>query len=228
MVDGGIGTLGERSLHAALKVWYAEPGDAFEVEVGGYVIDLVRDDLLIEIQTRHFSAMKRKLTRLTEAHPVRLVHPVAAEKWIVKYGPDGETCVDRRRSPKHGSMLDVFYEMVSFPRLLARDSLSIEVLLTHEEEIRVNDGQGSWRRRGWSIIDSRLLEVVDRLVLASPGDCVALLPDGLPDPFTTRDVANALGEPIRLVQKMAYCLREMDVIDTVGRRGRAYLYSLPS
>lgn len=228
MADGGIGTLGERSLHAALKAWYAEPGDVFEVAIDDYVVDVVRGDLLIEIQTRHFSAMKRKLARLTEAHRVRLVHPIAAEKWIVKYGPDGLTQVDRRRSPKRGSALDVFYELVSFPQLLERDSLSIEVLLTREEEIRVNDGLGSWRRRGWSIVDSRLLEVVDRVVLASPGDCVALLPEGLPDPFTTRDVADALGEPIRLVQKMAYCLREMGAIDTVGRRGRAYLYSSPS
>ena len=47
----GIGLLNEKPLHASLKQWYARPGDRFEVAVGGFVIDIVRDDLLIEIQT---------------------------------------------------------------------------------------------------------------------------------------------------------------------------------
>ena len=41
-----------KPLHASLKAWYAEAGDRFEVAVDGYVIDLVRDDLLIEIPDR--------------------------------------------------------------------------------------------------------------------------------------------------------------------------------
>ena len=45
-----IGTLNEKPLHAGLKEWVARPGDAFEQPVDGYVIDIVRDDLLIEIQ----------------------------------------------------------------------------------------------------------------------------------------------------------------------------------
>jgi hypothetical protein len=183
-----IGTLGERSLHAALKEWYAEQGDLLEREVDGYVIDIVRGDLLVEIQTQNFAAMKRKVADLTGEHPLRLVHPIAAEKFIVKYGPDGVTQVSRR----------------------------------------VNDGEGSWRRGGWSIVDQRLIEVVDRVVLSSPVDFRALLPPDLPDPFTTRDMADALGERVNLMGKMAFCLRKMDAVEMVGRRGRAYLYSLPS
>jgi hypothetical protein len=47
----GIGQLNEKALHASLKQWYARPGDRFEVAVGGFVIDIVRAELLIEIQT---------------------------------------------------------------------------------------------------------------------------------------------------------------------------------
>lgn len=79
----GIGLLNEKPLHAALKKWYAQPGDRFEVAVDGFVIDLVRDDLLLEIQTRNFAAMKSKLQRLTSAHRVRVIYPIAHEKWIV-------------------------------------------------------------------------------------------------------------------------------------------------
>jgi hypothetical protein len=56
--QNGIGTLQETSLHSALKAWYARPGDRFEVFIDGFYIDIVRSELLIEIQTRNFSAIK--------------------------------------------------------------------------------------------------------------------------------------------------------------------------
>ncbi len=59
----GIGLLNEKPLHASLKEWYAQPGDQFEVPVDGFVIDIVRDDLLLEIQTGSFASIKSKLAR---------------------------------------------------------------------------------------------------------------------------------------------------------------------
>ena len=51
-----IGLLNEKPLHAALKEWYARPDDRFETSVDGFVIDILRGDLLIEVQTRNFTA----------------------------------------------------------------------------------------------------------------------------------------------------------------------------
>ena len=110
-----IGTLREGPLHAALKQEYAEARDRFEVPVDGYVIDIVRGDLLIEIQTQSFSSIARKLRDLVERHRVRLVHPVAAERWLVKLPRKGEAGLTRRRSPKHGGFEGVFEELVSLP-----------------------------------------------------------------------------------------------------------------
>jgi hypothetical protein len=42
--------LGEKPLHASLKRMCSEPGDRVEQPVDGFVIDLVREDALIEIQ----------------------------------------------------------------------------------------------------------------------------------------------------------------------------------
>ena len=61
-----IGTLNEGSLHAGLKQWLWQPGDRVEVPVGGFVVDLVRGNQLIEIQTTSFAAMGRKLDHLLE------------------------------------------------------------------------------------------------------------------------------------------------------------------
>ena len=219
-----IGSLNEKPLQASLKKWYAGPTDQFEVTVDGYVIDIVRGDLLIEIQTRNFSAIKRKLAGLTAHHRVRLMYPIAQEKWIIKLAKEGEGKDSRRKSPKRGTMEQVFEELVSFPKLLSSPNFSLLLLLVQEEEVRRHDARRGWRRKGWVTEERRLLDVVDQRLFETPEDMGALIPSGLAEPFTTADLAVAIGKPRRLAQKMAYCLREMDAIAQVGKRGNAILY----
>lgn len=223
--SAGIGILNEKPLHAALKEWYAQPGDRVEVPVDGFVIDIVRGDQLVEIQTKNFSSMKRKLLDLTNSHAVRLVYPVAREKWIVKMSGDCDRVLSRRKSPKRGIYQDVFAELVSFPHLIASANFCLEVLLIQEEELRRHDPRRGWRRRGWVTEERRLVTVVDRRLFRTPAELGAMLPPGLAEPFTTADLAKALGRPRRLAQRMAYCLRQMGAIAPQGKRGRAFLYT---
>jgi hypothetical protein len=219
-----VGTLGEKPLHAALKRWYAQQGDLIEEPVDGFVIDLVRGDRLIEIQTRGFAAMKRKLTTLLGVHAVHVVHPIAVEKWIVRLDETGEV-LSRRRSPKHGAAVDLFAELVSFPELIAHAGLSLEVLLIREEEVRRFDGTRAWRRKGWVIEERRLLDVIASQPVGTPADLAAFLPAGMSPAFTTADLAEALCRPRRLAQQMTYCLRRAGVIEMVGKQGNSLVYS---
>jgi hypothetical protein len=216
--------MSERPLHLAIKEWYAEIGDQFEVPVEGFVIDIVREGLLIEVQTRSFSSIRQKLTLLLEQHPVRLVHPIAQEKWIIKVAADGKSHVSRRKSPKRGGWEHIFEELVSFPKLLAEPRFSLEVLLTRQDELRRHDGRRAWRRKGWVIQERRLLCVLERRLLETPEDLASLVPSGLAQPFTTLELAAAMGRPRRLAQQMAYCLREVGVLEPVGRQGNAIQY----
>lgn len=221
----GIGSLNEKALHAALKEWYRRDGDEVEVPVGGFVADLVRDGLLIEIQTRSFSSMRRKFDRVLDHHPIRLVHPIPATKWIVKVDGKGRE-ESRRRSPKQGIVADVCAELVSFPTLLSHPNFTLEVLLTEEEEIWRPDPKKGWRRGGYVVEERRLLDVVETAEFGSPAALVPLLPPDLPDPFTTKEIADGLGRSRHLAQEVAYCLRESGAIDTVGRDRRGILYRL--
>ncbi len=225
MASSPIGTLNEKPLHAALKEWYAEPGDQVEVEVDGFFVDLLRGDLLIEIQTGGFSGIKQKLQALTNTHCLRLVYPIAREKWIVKRASDGHSRLNRRKSPKRGQVEDVFAELVSFPGLITRPNFSLDVLLIQEEEVRVQEPGRAWRRRGWVTYERRLLDVVGRRTFETGMDLADLLPASLPGEFTTADLAAALSRPRWLAQKMAYCLRKAGLIEAVGKEGRSILYS---
>lgn len=222
----GIGLLNEKPLHASLKEWYAQPGDQFEVTIDGFVIDIVRDDLLLEIQTGNFASIKSKLIKLVPAHRIRLIYPIAREKWIVKQAKDNNGGMIRRKSPKRGRVEELFWEMVSFPHLLVNPNFSLEVLMIREQEVRRYEEKRKWRRRGWIIEERRLLEVVDRRLFEEPVDLQALLPEKVEESFTTRDLAEALGIRRQLAQKMAYCLRQARVIELVGKRGRANLYGV--
>ena len=222
----GIGLLRERHLHASLKRWYAQSGDLEEVPVDGYVIDLVRGDLLIEVQTRGFAGMKPKVKALLgNGHRLRVVHPIAVDRWIVNVEPDG-TVLGRRLSPRHGGLADIASELITFPELLAQLNFEIDVLLTAEEEYRHLVPGKCWRRKGWTVIERRLVEVLDHVVLAGPRDLLRFLPSELPDRFTTADLAVALGRPRRVAQHLAYCLAKGGVIEAIGKRGHAVEYRL--
>ena len=219
-----IGTLREKPLHASLKHWYARPGDRIEAAVAGFVIDLVREDMLIEVQTRGFSSMKKKIACLLElGHRVRIVHSIPLDKWIVKADADGNV-LSRRRSPKHGQPTDIFGELVSLPEIFVHPHLEVNLLLTIEEEHwRHTPGVG-WRRKGWTVIERRLIEVVGSLQLNNADDLIPLIPDGLPETFTTADLADKLGRPRGAAQQMAYCLRRAGVCVAVGKRGNSVEY----
>ncbi len=224
-----IGMLREKSLHASVKTWYARPEDRLETPVNGYVIDIVRDDdLLVEIQTRSFAPLKTKLCKLTVTHRVRLVHPIAVEKWILKISEHGEE-LGRRKSPKRGRIEDVFKELVSIPDLVPNDRFTLEVLMIREEEVRMYDGKGSWRHPEWHKEDRRLLEVVEQHVLHNPTDVAALLPSSsaLPRPFTNRGLAAAAKLRLNLAGRMTYCLRKMGALDVVGKERNAQLFAEP-
>ncbi len=220
-----IGTLGERSLHSALNDWYARPNDRKEVELDGFHIDIIRHNLLIEIQTGNFHSLRRKLATLMEKHPVRLVFPIAQEKWIVRMAKDEKTRLGRRKSPKKGNIFHLFDELVYIPGLITHPNFSFETLLIQEEEVRCDDGTGSWRRNGLRIVDHCLIDVLSQHLFKKPSDFLALVPTDLPEPFSTKDLANGIDQPRSVAQEMAYCLRHMGAIEVVGKNGNSLLYS---
>ncbi len=217
--------MNEYSLHSAIKNWYSLPGDRFEVRVDEFIVDIVRDRLLIEIQTRNFSAIKKKLTKLLENHEVRLVYPIPQQKWIVHVTESGEI-VRRRKSPKRSRLVDLFYELVRTPDLIKEENFSLEVLMIEEEEVRCDDGKGSWRRRGVSIKDRRLMNVDGKTLFKNERDLLRFLSTDPIKPFTNRKLAKLTGVSINLARKITYCLRKMGTITTVGRKGKELIFEI--
>lgn len=222
-----IGVMREGPLHAAVKALLADAGDRLEVPVGRYVIDLVRaDGELVEVQTGSFGPLGRKLDALLDEHRVRVVHPVAAERRILRLDAHGEI-ISARRSPRRTTVLEVFDKLVAFPSLLTHPNLTIEVLLLREDHLRAAAPVRA-RRRTRDPGERRLIEVLDRVELRSLGDVLGILPNLPSEPFSTRELATLLGCNLLLAQRTAYCLRMVEIIEPAGRRGRTPLHRTTS
>ncbi len=221
----GVGTLSEKSLHAALIQCFAKPGDNLEVNVDGYVIDIIQDNNLIEIQIKNFSAVKTKLLKLCKDYQVRLIHPIARQKWIIKEDTNGQR-ISKRKSPKRGRIEEIFYETIHIPDLLINPNFSMWVVLVDIEELWINDGRGSWRRKNWSILDRYLLDVITIEKFNRPEDYIDILPHSLPKVFTNKDISTNLGISKSLARRITYCLRKMDGIKIVSKQGREYMFSI--
>ena len=109
---------------------------------------------------------------------------------------------------------------------LRRDypEFELEIVLTHQDELRVHRAGKAFRRHGWVVTGRRLLSVAERRLLATPAEAAGLLPLALPELFDTAELAQAAGIERRLAQQMTYCLRAMGVLDTAGKRSGAVLH----
>jgi len=215
----------ETTLHADLKEIFRLEGGLTEQWVDGFLIDVVRDDMLIEIQTKNLGALKKKLGALLDNHPIRVVHPIALKKNIVLQDVDGKI-VRRRRSPKKGKLEDLFTELVYIARWITHANFSLEIVITTEDEFRVQDGNGSWRRKGVSILDRKLVKIHERHLFCKPDDYLPLLPNTLADQFTNRQLAESKFFSTRLATKMTYTFVQMEILEIAGKKGRANSFQL--
>jgi hypothetical protein len=220
----GIGTRKEKSLHAALKRRYAGENGCTEISIDSFVCDAVREDgEIVEIQTGSFAPLGPKVTALAKKARVRIVHPVSESRTIETYSQEG-TLLRSRKSPKRGSCWDLFAALVYAPHLARTPGIAIEVALVEDSETRVDDGRGSWRRKGVSIVDRQLTAVRGTFLFSTVADYARLLPETLPSPFSVSDLAKAAKIKPDLARKSLYVLTRLGVAEAAGKRGNAKLF----
>lgn len=214
----------ETSLHRQLKDLYCSDASQLEVAVDGYRIDAVINDLLIEVQCASLAAIRDKVRALVERHDVLIVKPVAARKYLIKRKRKNGKVHSARYSPTRQTALHVFDELVHFVTVFPHPRLTLEVVLTEQEEHRVSKKKRRWRSKDYRVEDRKLVSVLDSFRLQTATDLLGLLPGDLPAPFSTEELARQANIPRWLAQKAAYCLRKTDAVHVVGKRGNALLY----
>ncbi len=214
----------ETTLHRQLKEHYAADAALREVTLDGYRIDAIVDGRLIEVQSAPLGAIRDKVRQLLERHEVVVVKPLAARKTLIKYKRRGGRIDSVRLSPRRETVYDLFLELVNFVTVFPHPRLTLEVVLTEQEEHRVPAAKRRWRSKGFRVEDRRLVGIGQIHSFRSRRDLLALLPESLSCGFSTADLARATGLPRWHAQKIAYCLRKVDAIELIGKSGNSCLY----
>ena len=219
-----IGTRNETSLHRELKFSYTECGGKTEAEIDGFVADGINaKGEVIEVQTGSLGPIRKKVIKIASKKKIRIIYPAIITKYIEVYNLKNKLQY-RRKSPMRGSAWDIFNALIYAPDLPLVSNLTIEIVLIDAVEHRINDGKGSWRRRGISIKDRRLLVLHEKIILEEPKDYIKFLPFKKKDIITTALLGERAGIDKNLARKTLYVLFKMGLVERIGKQGNAWVY----
>ena len=221
---GGIGTLGEKTLHAVLKQYYEPHRENHEIAVGQYIADIVGENGIIAIQTGALSPLKDKLAVFLEACPVTVVHPVAVKRRLFWLDPDTGACEAPRRAPCKDPRAAVFLELCRVRDFLGHPGLTFCFPMLELDEYRVlNHSQKNPHRKA-ARHDKLPTALVGEWLLRTAEDYRAFLPNGLPEQYDSAEFAKAAKAAVSTARVMLSVLNTLGIVRRIGKRGRCYLY----
>jgi predicted HTH transcriptional regulator len=108
--------------------------------------------------------------------------------------------------------------------LLPDPAITIVLAFVDVEEERRQDGKGSWRRKGDSVVSRKLLSFRTTQTLSDPEEYRLFLRLSESSPFTTADIRKNLSVSASLASRIAYFLKTTGMAEFIGKTGRMHLY----
>lgn len=219
---GGIGTLGEKALHAILKHYLDSDPSHHEQKYKGFYADVRNEEGFFEIQTRAFERLPRKLDVFLAESVTTVVYPIARHRRLSWIDAKTHELSKKRKSPRIGRLADAARELYRIRRYLSHPSFRLRVILLDCDEYKKRTGGGHRSERCERIPYA----LAEDLSFSSPADYAAFLPSGLGEPFTSLELAKALRTSRETAGTLLLLLHDLGVVRRIGRKGRAYLYRL--
>lgn len=220
----GIGTLGEKTLHALLKNYFEPDRGKHEIRLDGYYADIYNGEEVIEIQTSQFDRLRGKLEVFLKEHPVTVVYPVEERKRLYWLDRESGEISGGRLSPRKGTVYQICPELYKIKGLLKNPNLRLHVVVLEVEEYRILDGWSRDRKRGATRCDRIPKKLNRELRIASREDYRQLIPEGLPGEFGSKEFAAAAHISRRLAQIALNILYELGTVERTGKKGNAWQY----
>lgn len=189
ITDSGIGTLGEKRLHAVIKRFLCEDTDCHEVGVQNtrFVSDVRIGNDVYEVQTGDFYPMKKKIDHyLTKTDcTVTVVHPIPAVRWMSWVDPKTVEISPRRKVSRLGRPQDLLPQLYCLSEHLGNPRLRFSLLLLEVHDFRVLSS-GRDPKKGAHRYERIPLSLLGEADFFSADDFRALIPESLPSPFTVK------------------------------------------
>ena len=222
----GIGTLGEKTLHAVLKDYFEPNPDFHEVNVDGYFADIARPGEIFEIQTRDLYRLAPKISTFIVENRVTVVFPIAMTKKIFWMEPDTGECLSQRKSSKKGKEIDILPELYGLREFLLSNRFRVCLLLMDVNEYRIPDGYGKDRKKRATKLDRYPTDLIDEIYLEKADDYHRFLPENLLPEFSSSDFRIAAKCDLYTAQRSLNVLSKIGLIEVVGKKGRYKAYRI--
>ena len=176
---------------------YFEPyGENQEIRIGGYVADIVGENGVIEIQTRQFNKLLKKLEAFLDYCNVTVVYPIPAVKYVRWIDTETGELSEKHKSPRKYTIYEVMPELYKIKYTL--DNPRFHLCLC----------------KG----------LIDEIHLDCPADFDMFLPENLPKKFTSKDFALNAKISREYAQVTLNILTYLERVKRVGKQGANILY----
>ncbi len=222
----GIGTLGEKTLHAVLKNYYEPHEENHEIKVGRFFADIVGEQGVIEIQTRNFGGLIKKLDNFLEFCEVTVVYPLPALKYVAWLDMDSGELSPKHKSPKKYRIYDAFKEIIRIKYALDNPRFHLVLCFLEMDEIRFLNGWSENKKRGSTRCDRIPRDIIEEVRFDSVQDYRRFIPDSLPDEFTSAHYAKACRINKSLASQGLNVLNYLGLVERVGKKGNSFIYKV--
>ncbi len=208
----GIGTLGEKQMHAAIKRFICSDKTKHEVLIDGsdgcisketddkkakkrrFVADILNGNTIYEIQTGSFAPLREKIRWVLEntSYNLMLIHPIAEKKWISIIDSKTGKISPRKPSPQKGKLKDIIPELYYIEEFLSSPRFSLVILMMEAEQYKKN-GEKSKRRQKYKKYELIPISLFRAHVFSSPDDYAVFIPEGLEEHFTVKQYSQRSG-----------------------------------
>ena len=178
-----INTYNESSLHKKLKDYYAEQlAGETEVELNGFICDVVSDREIYEIQTANLSSLYGKISSLIPEYSITVVFPVGERTIIQRKTENGEV-LSKRASPTKENEYRLFKEITKLLPFLDNPNFRIillkaellETRIKTDKPIQLKNNSRRWKK-DWYKQDKELIKINSELIFDSSACYINLVP----------------------------------------------------
>ncbi len=237
---GGIGTLGEKQMHAAIKRFIcpdtsyhevmldsgqAPNGSEQKIKKRRFVADILNDGNVYEIQTGSLLPLHDKIEWILKNTDfnVTVIHPIAELKRVNILNENND--IERSyRSPKKEKISDIAPEIYAIKDFIPSPRFSLVLLSMEAEQYiksQISKKGARPRYKKYELIPINLLSAT---VFSSLEDYKLLIPEALPEEFTVKQFSKASGIRGKNAYSAVHSLCDIGLLARCGKLGRAASY----
>jgi len=235
----GIGTLGEKQMHAAIKRFICPDASYHEVKLDTvdrsedgkktkkrrFVADILKDANVIEIQTGRLAPLHDKIEWILDntSYNVTVIHPIAESKWVNVL--DSTNNIEKRyHSPVKGRIFDIAPELYAIKDFILSPRFSLVILLMEAEQYMKNTSKSTRSRPKYKKYELIPVNLLSATVLSSLDDYKLLIPDTLCGEFTVKQFSKESKIRGMDAYSAIHSLCDVNLLQKCGQVGRAATY----